>query len=185
MEGSPVRVSFVAGSAGEWRVERMITVRGEGLPAAPRLQRIEGSTFVAPPEAAWVLSGVRSNERYVELEERRRLIAVQEDLGRASSAQAALIPLRKSKAWWALAQDERRAIFEARSRHIKIGLDYLPAVARRLYHSRDLGGPFDFLTWFEFAEGDAGAFDELVGRLRETEEWAYVEREVEVRLSRA
>ncbi|CAN95139.1 hypothetical protein predicted by Glimmer/Critica [Sorangium cellulosum So ce56] len=185
MEGNPVRVSFVAGSAGAWRVERTVLVRGEELPAAPRLQRVEGGSFVAPPEATWVLGGVRSNERYVELEERRRLVAVQEDLGRASSTQAALIPLRKSKAWWALAQDERRAIFEARSRHIEIGLEYLPAVARRLYHSRDLGGPFDFLTWFEFAEGDAGAFDELVGRLRETEEWSYVEREIEVRLSRA
>ncbi|XXX72564.1 chlorite dismutase family protein [Sorangium sp. So ce134] len=165
-------------------MERVVPVRGEGMPAAPRLERLEGSSFVAPQEAAWVLSGVRSNERYVELAERRRLAAVQEDLGRASSTRAALIPLRKSKAWWALAQDERRAVFEASSRHIQIGLEYLPAVARRLYHSRDLGGPFDFLTWFEFAGGDAGAFDELVGRLRETEEWSYVEREVEVRLSR-
>jgi hypothetical protein len=46
------------------------------------------------------------------------------------------------------------------------------------------GEPFDFLTWFEFSEADAGAFDELVGRLRETEEWRYVEREVEVRVRR-
>ena len=89
---------------------------------------------------------------------------------------------RKSKAWWALAQDERRAIFEARSRHIKIGLEYLPAVARRLYHSRDLGGPFDFLTWFEFAPADASLFEELVAMLRQTEEWTYVEREVDVRV---
>jgi len=48
-----------------------------------------------------------------------------------------------------LTQDERREIFEERSRHIATGLEYLPAVARRLHHSRDLGGPFDFLTWFE------------------------------------
>lgn len=32
-------------------------------------------------------------------------------------------------AWWALAQDERRAIFGEQSRHIGIGLKYLPAVA--------------------------------------------------------
>jgi hypothetical protein len=44
--------------------------------------------------------------------------------------------------------------------------------------------PFDFLTWFEFAEGDIGAFDELVGRLRDSEEWQFVDREVEVRLRR-
>jgi hypothetical protein len=36
----------------------------------------------------------------------------------------------------------------------------------------------------EFASADADAFDELLRRLRETEEWTYVEREVEVRLSR-
>ncbi len=31
---------------------------------------------------------------------------------------------------------------------------YLLAVARRLYHCRDLGEPFDFLTWFEYAPQD-------------------------------
>ncbi len=55
-------------------------------------------------------------------------------------------PIRKSEAWWSLPQDERRANFEERSRHIATGLKYLPAVARRLLHSRDLGEPFDFLT---------------------------------------
>ena len=90
--------------------------------------------------------------------------------------------IRKTEAWWALAQDERRAIFEEQSRHIGIGLEYLPAVARRLYHSRELGEPFDFLTWFEFAPGDAVAFDELLRRLRDTPEWRFVEREVELRL---
>ena len=45
-----------------------------------------------------------------------------------------------------------------RSRHIETGLRYVPAVARRLYQSRDLGEPFDFLTWFEYAPGDAADF---------------------------
>ncbi|HEX2658460.1 MAG TPA: chlorite dismutase, partial [Polyangia bacterium] len=40
------------------------------------------------------------------------------------------------------------------------------------------------LTWFEFAPADQNAFDDLLGRLRETEEWRYVTREVEVRVSR-
>ena len=84
-----------------------------------------------------------------------------------------------------LPQEERRAILEEGSKHIAIGLDYLPAVARRLHHSRDLGEPFDFLTWFEFAPADLGAFDELLGRLRATEEWAYVDREVDIRLERS
>jgi hypothetical protein len=75
-------------------------------------------------------------------------------------------------------------VLEDRSHHIATGLEYLPAVARRLYHGRDLGEEFDFLTWFEFAPSDADAFEELVGRLRATEEWAYVDREVDIRLSR-
>lgn len=48
---------------------------------------------------------------------------------------------------------------------------------------RDLGEPFDFLTWFEFDPGDADAFEEL-GLLRGSEEWTYVDREVEIRLAR-
>ena len=64
------------------------------------------------------------------------------------------------------------------------GLEYLPAIARRLHHGRDLGEPFDFLTWFEFAPEHAAGFEELVLRLRATEEWAYVEREIDLRLAR-
>jgi len=95
-----------------------------------------------------------------------------------------LIPISKSAAWWALPQDERREIFEERSHHIATGLDYLPAVARRLYHGHDLGEPFDFLTWFEYAPADAEAFEQLVGRLRQIEHWTYVDREVDIRLVR-
>jgi hypothetical protein len=83
-----------------------------------------------------------------------------------------------------LPQDERRAIFEEQSHHIQTGLHYLPAVARRLHHSHDLGEPFDFLTWFEYAPQDAEAFEELTRTLRATEEWAYVEREFDIRLTR-
>jgi len=177
---APTRVSMVAGSTGEWGIDRIVPVRGDPLPPADRLRRIEGEgPFVA--SAPWVLHGVRSNERYTTQAEKQRLTTASPDLARAGM-HACLIPIRKSAAWWALAQDERRALFEERSRHIGIGLEYLPAVARRLYHCRDLGEPFDFLTWFEFAPAHAARFDELLGRLRETEEWTYVDREVEIRL---
>ena len=53
-----------------------------------------------------------------------------------------------------------------------------------LHHSRELGEPFDFLTWFEYAPEHADAFEELVRRLRSTAEWRYVEREVDIRASR-
>jgi len=108
----------------------------------------------------------------------------QPGLARVEAKCAALIPVKKSARWWDLAQDERRAIFEERSEHIKIGLKYLPAVARRLHHCRDLGEPFDFLTWFEYAPSDTEAFEELVGILRQSDEWSYVEREVDIRLVR-
>src|ERR1051325_1143511 len=174
----PTRVSMISGGAGEWRIERIVAIRGEPLPIAERLRRGEAETD-REAEARWVLHGVRSNERYTTRAEKQRLASASPDLGR-SGMHACLIPIRKSPAWWALAQDERRALFEERSRHIAIGLEYLPAVARRLYHCRDLGEPFDFLTWFEFAPEDTGRFDELLVPLRKTEEWTYVEREVEV-----
>jgi hypothetical protein len=63
-------------------------------------------------------------------------------------------------------------------------MTYLPRIARRLYHARELGEPFDFLTWFEFAPEHAQAFEDLVGMLRSREEWTFVDREVDVRLSR-
>jgi len=63
---------------------------------------------------------------------------------------------------------------------------FLPAIARRLYHCRDLGPdePFDFLTWFEFAPEDANAFEDLVGQLRRSPEWNFVDRECDIRVTR-
>ncbi len=145
---------------------------------------LEDQDLPIPQESAWLLRGVTSYERYVRPAERSALVARQPSLNRPEAIFAALIPIRKSAAWWELTQDERRAIFEERSHHITTGLAYLPAIARRLYHSRDLGEPFDFLTWFEYAPDSSELFEELVRKLRETEEWAYVEREVDIRLIR-
>lgn len=120
-----------------------------------------------------------------EQREGAQLRAVQAGLGRPEARCAAMIPITKSAAWWDLAQDERRAIFEDKSRHIAATLRFLPAVARRLHHARDLGEPFDFVTWFEFAPEHSGLFDELLAVSRTTEAWRYVEREVELRLTRS
>jgi chlorite dismutase len=138
----------------------------------------------APTVTGWVLRGVTSNTRYTNRSEVDALVAGQQGLLRPQATRAALIPIRKTEAWWALAQDERRAIFEEQSRHIGVGLEYLPAIARRLHHSRELGEPFDFLTWFEYAPEHSESFEELVRRLRDTEEWHYVDREVDIRLTR-
>ena len=174
--------SFVAGNKGDWRIEGMDLICGEGLPAAQSLSMVRGEAM--RDGMNWVLRGVTSNLRYTTDGERKRLVSRQAGLGRDEARCAALIPIRKNEAWWQLAQDERRTVFEETSHHIEIGHDYLPAVARQLHHSRDLGEGFDFLTWFEYGAADAAAFDELVRRLRETEEWRYVDREIDIRLTR-
>ena len=48
----------------------------------------------------------------------------------------------------------------------------------------DLGESFDFVTWFEFAPSDTAAFNELLAALRASQEWRYVDREVDIRLCR-
>lgn len=172
---------FSGGAAGQWIVAAMNVLCGS--PLAPAARLTIGAS--AQAGAAWALRGVTSDLRYTTSAEAAALTAKNPELGRPEASRAALIPIRKSEAWWALPQDERRAIYEERSRHTTIGLEYLPAIARRLHHCRDLEEPFDFLTWFEFAPEHEAAFDELLVRLRASEEWAYVDREVDIRLSRA
>jgi len=175
--------TFVGGTAGGWRVERMGAIAGQTLPPVPRVSVFAGNQATTLEGSSWLLRGVTSYERYVRKMERSALVDQQAKLGRLEATRAALIPIKKSAAWWGLAQDERRAIFAERSHHISIGLKYIARIARRLYHSYDLGEPFDFLTWFEYAPEDAGVFEDLVGALRGTEEWTYMEREVDIRLA--
>ena len=170
---------------GPWQVVRMKTVVGSPLQPIDRLSVVERDLDSTPRDAEWPLRGVASYGRYVTLRERRALEAQQPPLGRPDATCAALIPITKSAIWWDMAQDERRTILEERSAHIATGQQYLPAIARRLYQSRDLGEPFDFVTWFEYAPADAQIFEDLVSRLRSTEEWRYVEREVDIRLQRS
>lgn len=188
---APARLfDFIGGAQGTWRIDRIAAVTGDSLPPAARLQLVAAGEAAGEAAgsagAAWRLRGITSNERYVERPEKQQLLARQPALGRPGATCAALIPIRKNAAWWAMTQDERREVFEAQSRHIAIGLEHLPAVARRLHHCRDLESPqpFDFLTWFEYAPADAEAFEALVAALRASPEWAFVDREVDLRLSR-
>ena len=88
--------------------------------------------------SVWSLRGISSNVRYVEQNEKTELVARQAGLERPEATFAALIPIRKSPDWWELTQDQRPKVFEEQSTHIAIGLRYLPAVARRLPHCRDI-----------------------------------------------
>ena len=174
--------SFVAGKSGRWQITQSTAVVGEPLPPAARLEIIEGP----PPAAAsvWTLSGVTSNERYVNREEKIQLVGKQASLGRPQATHGAVIPIRKNARWWGLTQQERREIFEEQSHHTAVGLKYLPAIARRLHHCRDLAIPqsFDFITLFDFSKADSNAFDDLLAALRTTEEWKYIDREVDIRM---
>jgi hypothetical protein len=178
--------TFFGGSMGLWRIVRTATLSGEPFPEVERLDVVSGSDASTDSKARWTLRGITSNERYVVREERGQLMAKQQGLGRPEATCAALIPIRKNATWWALTQEDRRSILEEQSRHIKIGLNYLPAVARRLHHCRDLSEnePFDFLTWFEYAPAYEAEFNTLVAELRSSTEWTYVEREVDIRLKR-
>ncbi|MEN6585287.1 MAG: chlorite dismutase family protein, partial [Sulfuricella sp.] len=179
--------TFVGGNAGVWRIVKIETIVGEALPAAARVDVIPAQDAGLPPhDAKWVLHGITSNERYEMHGEKEQILAKQPELGRSEAVCAAFIPIRKNATWWSLHQDERQKIFEEQSRHARIGLQYLPAIARRLHHCRDLGEPepFDFLTWFEFAPADEPAFNKLVTELRASPEWQYVEREIDIRLVR-
>jgi len=178
---TPITLShFCGANAGAWQITSIRAPKGDALPPAPFLAVASAAESADP---IWTLRGAVSNLRYTTSAERAALQARQEGLGRHASTRAALIPIRKSAEWWAMAQDERRAIYEQGS-HLSIGLDYLPGVARKLYHSRDHGEPFDFLTWFEFAPDQESAFDVMLSRLRACAEWDHVDREVDIRLTR-
>lgn len=176
--------TFAGGAAGAWRVRSQRAIVGPALAPVSFVDVVNGHAPAG--EGGWSLRGVTSHDRYVERAEKVELVARQEGVGRPEATFAALIPLRKSAAWWLLTQDERRSIFEEQSRHMRIGMDYLPAIARRLHHCRDLAEPeaFDFVTWFEYRPADEAAFEALLAALRASVEWRYVEHEVDIRLVR-
>ena len=178
--------AFAGGSAGMWRVVQSHAIAGEPLLDVERVSVGQVSPIKNDSLTRWILRGITSNDRYVGHNEKDHLMAQQPSLGRAGATCAALIPIRKNVMWWSLSQDQRREILEEQSRHIAIGIQYLPAIARRLHHCRDLSEsePFDFLTWFEYGPTDEAAFNRLVAELRTSEEWKYVDREIDIRLIR-
>jgi hypothetical protein len=174
----------VGGPTGPWQVTTVTTHSGPVLRPATHVEVANGPLDRSPTGSAWVLRGVVSNTRYVTREEPQQRETRQPFFTRQEATCAALIPIRKSAKWWNLAQDERREMLEARSRHIANGLRFLPAIARRLQYGRRLGEPFDFVTWFEYAPQDERVFNDLAAAFRSSSEWQYVEREVDIRLVR-
>jgi len=178
--------SFIGGDTGPWRVTDIKSVVGETLPEIKRLNIRSGTEDGIDKDAVWNLRGITSNERYVDRTERKQIVDKQLALGLSNATCAALIPIRKNDAWWALTQDERLNIFKQQSRHTEIGLQTFPELARRLHHCRDLSEhePFDFITWFEYPPQHESLFNRLLAALRATTEWSYVNREIDIRLTR-
>ena len=176
--------SFNGGDTGLWRVTDMNAIMGEPLPVIKNLGISSGSQPLLEQDTVWNLRGITSNERYVDRIERTQIVDKQLALGRSDATRAALIPIRKNDAWWALTQDERLQIFKDRSQHTQIGLQTFPELARRLHHCRDLSEhePFDFITWFEYPPEHEALFNRLLAALRATPEWDYVDREMDIRL---
>ncbi|HEX7668160.1 MAG TPA: chlorite dismutase family protein [Polyangiaceae bacterium] len=163
-------------------VDRVNPLRGsalEGVVPRAGLIRIESEERPAAPDAP--LTGVTTHLVYTSAAARRELTV---SPAPESGPTAVLIPITKSPAWWALAQDERQAHFERRAGHLAVGMPYTDRIFRRLYHARHLpGSTWDFLTYFEFPRDRTEEFETLLAALRDPQknpEWTFVERETEV-----
>jgi hypothetical protein len=183
-----------------YRVEKVVRVRGE-----PGIRLAAGSSFVRVEIASrlpgraearklgLLMQGVPQHLEYTSRAER-------DDLTRRSRAPlpagkdtlAVVIPIRKSAAWWALAQDERNAYFQKQKGHkghTAIGAEYVDRVYRKLYHTRYAvqTRDHDFITYFEFRREHEGDFKRLLAKLRDVKqnpEWKYVDREYEIWLTK-
>lgn len=171
-----------------YQVDDVVPVRGSAMPGLARgmpLWRLERSGQLPLADALWV--GATQHLVYTDAEKRRELTRIS---ALESGPVAVLIPIRKSAEWWALAQDERQAYFAKGSRpgHVAIGERHAAHIYRRLYHARYLpGSEWDFLTYFEFPVEHTASFRELLAALRDTREnpeWAFVDRELEVWMTR-
>ena len=178
-------ISFVGSNSGLWKVLSIQTVAGQPMEIATNVNIIKGDlNSILPVNSNWILRAFISNLRYTSKDEKIDLDQKSRGLDRPEFNHAALIPIKKSEEWWSLAQDERRKIFEDDSHHIQTSVKYLSVISRQLYHCKDLGEEFDFLTWFEFSAEHDNKFDELCDILRKTEEWKYVTREIDIRLEK-
>lgn len=176
--------TFYGGRLGSCKVREFNTIIGKPIKTVDRIEMINPNQQSIKIESEWTFKGISSNLRYTTKKEKTMLDKTPPIIGKHENSFAALIPMSKSEEWWLLTQDERRKIFEEKSDHIKISSNYLETIQRKLFHSRDIGEEFDFLAWFEFEPKNKSVFDDLVGYLRQTEEWKYVIREIDIRVNR-
>lgn len=133
-----------------------------------------------------LLLGVTSELRYTDAQTLERLQKHAPRRGDGKEQPNAVVfPLSKTGEWWNKPQDQRQAYFFRHPDrfggdqlgHNEIGFRYIQKIYRKLYQSRFLNGGVDFLTYFEYADGDQEAFDGLLSGLRDTKlnpEWSFV-----------
>ena len=177
-------ITFYGGKLGSWKVRDFNTIIGKPIKTVDRIEMINPNQQSRKIESDWTFKGISSNLRYATKKEKAMLDKTPPIIGKHENSFAAFIPMSKSEEWWLLTQDERRKIFEEKSDHIKISSNYLETIQRKLFHSRDIGEEFDFLAWFEFEPKNKSVFDDLLGYLRQTEEWKYVTRDIDIRVIR-
>jgi hypothetical protein len=98
-------------------------------------------------------------------------------------------PQNKTAEWWAMDWMRRESLFLPRyddhgrisqKGHALACAAGIPCLTRRLVHHPEgygLGGGYDFIGYFEFAESDAPVFREVMAGLRDRDqnpEWSYV-----------
>ena len=94
--------AFVGGKIGKWRVLSLSAVKGASLDPVARIDVLPAGGHVQTNSGTWTLQGQISNLRYATRAEVTVLRSNQEQLGRESALRAALIPIKKTAAWWDL-----------------------------------------------------------------------------------
>lgn len=183
----------VQGQRYRYEVRETVGVSGSHdlkIKKGEKLLRVECSGPLSPAQAEkaqW--RGVVRHLQYTGEELRQELQAQSaKEYAASDETLAVFIPIRKSPAWWSLAQDKRQEHFHKKStgsNHSTVGLRYADRIFRKLYHARyfDTLPDYDFLTYFEFKRQDEDIFRSLLKDLRDpglNPEWKYVEMETEV-----
>jgi hypothetical protein len=187
--GLPVEVP-PGGRVDRYRIDAVERRSGDAVAVEPgaTMIRVEAPGPRSSLGRGFQARGVVQHLLYTDAERRKELMAISAG---ERGTRAVLIPIAKNDAWWALAQDQRDRFFRPapeRPGHVEIGAQYARSIFRRLYQSRyQPGSEWDFLTYFELEDADAGTFRELLAALRDpglNPEWGFVERETEIWMTR-
>lgn len=150
------------------------------MEATPFLDVRNEYVMQVPVDFRWLLRGISSKVRRSDLAVEKNSMLPLPQLGRERATCACFIAMKRQESWWDMNDDEK-------SSHAWIGEDFykeFPTVARQLHHCRELGEPFDFITWLEYFPEDEPKIDAMLASFRDSEEWQFVEREIDLRLVR-